>query len=839
MKLLERDSNITQLNFLLDRVAGGTGQVAVVTGPAGAGKTTLMSAFAEEARARGVPVVFTALSPFRQGLHQEAGLGPDPGDEPRVLCVDDIHHADPEALSLITRLAVEAGTRPLLMLLTMRPTRPTHEEVLAELNGLAHSRLLRLHPLTPYAIRQLAEESFGLSLSDAALAEAGTLSGGNTGLLKAILMDYQQSLERLTGTPGPAAGLPVGPTYRSTVLDHYFRLDTELRRAAQGIAILGEFSTPRSAAQVAGTTVEVIDQTLQVLNSAGLMENNRFRHRVIEEAVISTIPSAQASALRIRAASALRGMGAPALEVARRLIAADDEHVPWSDSLLHETVIQAMACNDRHLAVSALQLALRSTSEPGRRAAILTKTALVLTAYDPELSCQYFHEAGALVPMVDLWVHHPTALADQMIRRGHADEALEMLAAARRRSARGERAEHPEFTTAQLLVLGEYPALLGSAGASDLPPESEASGGELPDPAAALLRVLTSGRADPETVAAASDALYSTPFNDDTAPSLCAALAALLYCGERPLLRGFLDRLLTEAEWQRAPMLQARLLSIRAALALAEGSHYAARQAAEAALALGSPQALGTRIGGPLAALTLSTIATGDLDRARKCLDQPVPPKLFESRHGLPYLYARGHLSLVDGRSDAALTDFLASGRLMSAWGIDHESILPWRLAAAGALLTRGRQEDAVQLIDQRLDRLLVRDQETEGEGASNVIDSVEQHNSAREHVFAVLTEAAQEGQMFEAVRKLTMPGPLPPVEASAARYRIEDRFSHYLNKLTHSERKVAMLAATGSSNRKIARSLSVTISTVEQHLTRTYKKLGVTGRRELRAKLG
>jgi DNA-binding CsgD family transcriptional regulator len=49
----------------------------------------------------------------------------------------------------------------------------------------------------------------------------------------------------------------------------------------------------------------------------------------------------------------------------------------------------------------------------------------------------------------------------------------------------------------------------------------------------------------------------------------------------------------------------------------------------------------------------------------------------------------------------------------------------------------------------------------------------------------------------------------------------------------------VAILAATGSSNRTIARTLSVTISTVEQHLTRTYKKLGFNGRRELRAKLG
>lgn len=51
---------------------------------------------------------------------------------------------------------------------------------------------------------------------------------------------------------------------------------------------------------------------------------------------------------------------------------------------------------------------------------------------------------------------------------------------------------------------------------------------------------------------------------------------------------------------------------------------------------------------------------------------------------------------------------------------------------------------------------------------------------------------------------------------------------------LTDAERKVAVLAARGSTNRAIAARLYVTPSTVEQHLTRVYRKLRVASRTEL-----
>jgi len=51
---------------------------------------------------------------------------------------------------------------------------------------------------------------------------------------------------------------------------------------------------------------------------------------------------------------------------------------------------------------------------------------------------------------------------------------------------------------------------------------------------------------------------------------------------------------------------------------------------------------------------------------------------------------------------------------------------------------------------------------------------------------------------------------------------------------LTEVEERTAELARRGRSNREIAEELHLTTSTVEFHLTRIYRKLGVRSRREL-----
>lgn len=55
---------------------------------------------------------------------------------------------------------------------------------------------------------------------------------------------------------------------------------------------------------------------------------------------------------------------------------------------------------------------------------------------------------------------------------------------------------------------------------------------------------------------------------------------------------------------------------------------------------------------------------------------------------------------------------------------------------------------------------------------------------------------------------------------------------------LSDAELRVAELAARGHTNREIAGRLYITVSTVEQHLTRVYRKLQVDGRIDLQIRL-
>ena len=59
------------------------------------------------------------------------------------------------------------------------------------------------------------------------------------------------------------------------------------------------------------------------------------------------------------------------------------------------------------------------------------------------------------------------------------------------------------------------------------------------------------------------------------------------------------------------------------------------------------------------------------------------------------------------------------------------------------------------------------------------------------------------------------------------------------LDELTASERRVAHLAAEDLSNKEIAQALFVTVKTIEQHLSRVYRKLDLSSRRQLAGALG
>jgi DNA-binding NarL/FixJ family response regulator len=78
---------------------------------------------------------------------------------------------------------------------------------------------------------------------------------------------------------------------------------------------------------------------------------------------------------------------------------------------------------------------------------------------------------------------------------------------------------------------------------------------------------------------------------------------------------------------------------------------------------------------------------------------------------------------------------------------------------------------------------------------------------------------------------------------ADATLHRLTDRTARPdaadpLAPLTGREREIASLAATGLTSRDIAAELSVSPRTVDTHLSRIYRKLGVTSRAALASRL-
>jgi DNA-binding CsgD family transcriptional regulator len=74
--------------------------------------------------------------------------------------------------------------------------------------------------------------------------------------------------------------------------------------------------------------------------------------------------------------------------------------------------------------------------------------------------------------------------------------------------------------------------------------------------------------------------------------------------------------------------------------------------------------------------------------------------------------------------------------------------------------------------------------------------------------------------------------------ELAAAGARPRQRGGHGAHLLTAAEARVARLAAGGASNREIAQELFVTLKTVEMHLSSAYRKLDISSRAQLAARL-
>jgi DNA-binding CsgD family transcriptional regulator len=268
-----------------------------------------------------------------------------------------------------------------------------------------------------------------------------------------------------------------------------------------------------------------------------------------------------------------------------------------------------------------------------------------------------------------------------------------------------------------------------------------------------------------------------------------------------------------------------------------------------------------------LAWLLEALIELGELDEAERTLETtPLDDRLQDSPLLNFVVLQRGLLRVTVGDYEAGLAALFECGERNEAWQFDNPSNMPWRTYAAPALFALGDTDRARALVNQELElarqfgvampigralRVLgVLEGGPQGiellREASEILDtspSVIQRAKGRIELGAALRRANQPSDARDQLRvglTLATRAGAPPLikraeeELLAAGSKPRGPGFRLSDELTPSERRVAILAREGKSNKAIAQELFVTIKTVEMHLSNAYRKLEISSRKEL-----
>ncbi|MGW7256823.1 AAA family ATPase [Streptomyces sp. NPDC054834] len=832
----DRASVSGALETVLATCAVGRSRVVLIEGAAGCGKSHLLDTVAERAAATGA-LVLTAVATAAERrvplgvLRQLVGSAPVfalprtageaaaiPSEEamrafcaelcdlaldgPVVLCLDDVQHADAQSLHHLRHLVRHARPAPVLLVATISSYAEAQQDLFApELTRQPHFRRIRLGLLSPDETARTATARTATGRPGRTAAELHRVTGGNPLLLRALLEEDGAA----TASP-PSAPAPDGP-FAEAVTACLHRSGPAAAVTARSVAILAEEAAEPLVARMLHP--ETAAPGLAALRACGLLDGLRFRHPAVPAAVLAHASPRTRADLHRRAARVLRGAGAPAGVVADHLLAPLADGVrapvrPGDFALLADTAERLLTdhrgSRRTDQAERLLELAHGICPEDVARSALAVRLAQLAARRDPDAAG---HRLTALV------TGHRTPRPDTELTRELAG---------------------------MLLAQGRVPDAAGLSRGTD-------------DGPAAWDAVLDTRPAAAETL------VRSTPLTDATLAPLVLAVRTLLHCERPERAVPASRRLLEEAEASRAPGRRAVFGTLHAEALLGVGDVRGAREHALEALEVLPPGGDGTFRYAPTAVLVQAYGVLGRYDEAARHVQYPVTRRVLTSLHGLRYLRARGLHHLALGQPHTALADFRRIGRLLQLWRADRPACLPWRTDAAQALLRLGKVRQARALTEEQLAlpdarRPWVRGQTLRmlaatgdpGERTALLRQAVDQlrRSGARLETARALADLGHalhaDGCPSQATATLRAAWNLAQqMGATALRDEllpVSERFpAPGPLPLSPSERRVAALAAQGLTNRHIAARLHLTVSTVEQHLTRTYRKLGVPGR--------
>lgn len=797
---------------------------------------------------------------------------------PMAICIDDIQYADTTSLRVIAYLLRRLTILPLFVVVTKASGSAfSQSAVHSELMRYSKALRIKLGPLTPAGVAEVMSDYVGEHLPVCFLDDAYAITGGNPLLVQALAEECRQYVVRQDDVSAAAAGgigrFVTGDALGQAVLGClHSGGDYDIAvTVASGMAVLGDRATPDRVARLTGVSVCVVDEVVERLTSAGLVVDDRFRTPVLSESVVKQISVVEKVELHRRVAWLLYDEGRRSLDVARDVVAAGTAVEPWAFQVLRNAAVEALRDNDVDFALDCLRLAGPSCMTEKDRATIGLIRVAVESWRDPASAQRWLDPLVVALEQGYLTGADALELVNHLVWHGRMREADDSLAVLANTIDPMDWSTVPALRTSRAW-LGficpplAYPELDGEAAGMDTRVPLVLAGNQA-RAVDILLSVLRDGPR-PHTVAMVEEVLAGWAPGTDTVEAVVCSVLALVYSGRPDIATEHCDALLHDPAIANAPSWNAFLMCARAVIAEYQGDPLAAEKYALVAINQISASGWGVAIGELLAILVSASIATGRTDVAAKWLNHPVPEAMFRTRYGLRFLHARGEYRLAVKRPESALEDFIACGDLMMQWGIDTPTYVPWRTSAAQACLALGETARARAFVTEQRElpgaevpriravtlrvtaatQVLGERPALLQEALTILSGTVENTETIR--ILAELSQAFRDlglsGRARSTARKAWKFAQATGLEAFCNERLSPDLTAHLhvvqelevesddTVVLTDSEMAVARLAALEHTNREIGRKMNITVSTVEQHLTRVYRKLGVGGRKEI-----
>ncbi|MFE3253756.1 AAA family ATPase [Streptomyces sp. NPDC059209] len=804
-------------------------------------------------------------SPGADVLDELAGILLEAADgRPLVLTVDDMQYADPASLRTLLLILRRLASSPVVTVFAeWRTSSSQPPVVLAECIKEPYFQLLNVEPFSLGGVSDwLRQRRLGEAAVERLAPSFLAATGGSPLLLQAL---YQDHLHR-PGEPGSvgvervstADEVSTGAHFDVAVEACLHRWDPRLLDVARGLAVLGGPASTAVLVRLLDGEHRTVAEALSALTDTGLLRSGWFRHPAARAAALRGLDGKALALLHERTALLLHHDGAVPSKVAERLVSAGGTAAKWSVDVLRGAARQVMGEGDPGRAAEFLEAARRASGDDQERAAVTGALARVSWLLKPSAVTSLLGPLSSALDDGNLDDRSIVMLSTFLAWEGRADEAAAVLARVDARQYESDLAGAAELTLARQWLRWVSP-LKGTDRADE---------------------AMTPNRAERavachswnELVKSAQQVLECCRLTDALPVTVLTALLALTYDNRLDEAQRWCETLGMEAEAHQAATWVAILAAVQGLVAIRRGDLIDAELHSRRALTVMPQHNWGAALGLPLSSLVHATTSMGRMGEAQALVKEALS-EVHQNAIWLQFLRARGRFYLESDRPYAALADLQACGRFLARCDLDHPNFIPWRSDLAEAWLRLGDPLKARAVIEKQLTLANVEDKRVYGcslrimaatmdlparvsllrDAVKVLFESGDQLELAMALADASdaelecgrFAESRPSAHQAKKMAKFCGAEPLywrlqnsggaqdDADEATAPR-----RAPYDFTSLSEAERKVAALAAQGRSNREISRTLFITVSTVEQHLTKVYRKLRVSRRSNLPVEL-